>query len=143
MVDIMSRIASGDYSSNDIGFIRNIAQSLGLENALTGDIDTLATGITEKYNLAFAPEMGLDAYIHSQEGLEIAVANTTEQLEKQGMEFDEHSSLVKRLVAANDKANKNMRSLTDTLEDQMEAFKIGDKNIPEYQQALAKVTAAA
>jgi hypothetical protein len=47
------------------------------------------------------------------------------------------------LAIRNNDANKKMDSLNSTIEEQADAFKIGDKNVDAYRKALTSITASA
>ena len=123
--------------------MQDLGSKLGIQGAAEMDFATLQQELTAYYDSMYRGEQVLDALIESEAGLDVAVDQTTQQLADQGSGLSKNSVLIKQLVLANNQANKNMDNLNETLEEQSDAFKLGDKNSAQYRTALSKVTTAA
>ena len=117
----------------------NDAQGL-IEYELTKSVGTQGfLPISPRQGLDKTHQKVLDAYINSQQGLGVAVDKTTDELRKQGLEFEDNSYSIKNLVASNHKAHQNIDNLNKVLEDQQEALN-GD-NLSAYNAALEQIAA--
>lgn len=88
-------------------------------------------------------ELALDALINAEVGLDIAVKNATQQLSEQGFNVAKNSVMIKQAVIAHNNMNKKVDSLNETLKEQNDNFKNGNKNIQTYRVALSKITSEA